>query len=57
MQIINKLNKKRFIKTKKEWKEMKYVLKSEANGMKVFILNCISEHLGFSFFKDTIVDM
>lgn len=36
---------------------MKYVLKSEANGMKVFILNCISEHLGFSFFKDTIVDM
>lgn len=57
MHIIDKLNKKRFIKTKKEWKEMKYVLKSEANGMKVFILNCVSEHLGFSFFKDTIVDM
>ena len=36
---------------------MKYVLKSEADGMKVFILYCISEHLCFSFFEDTIVDM
>lgn len=36
---------------------MKYVLKSEADGMKIFILYCISEHLCFSLFKDTIVDM
>lgn len=36
---------------------MKYVLKSEADGMKIFILYCISKHLCFSFFEDTIVDM
>lgn len=45
------------MKIKIKWKEMKYVLKSEADGMKVFILYCISEHLCFSFFKDTIINM
>ena len=45
------------MKIKMKWKEMKYVLKSEADGMKVFILYCISEHLCFSFFKDTIINM
>lgn len=36
---------------------MKYVLKSETDGMKIFILYCISEHLGFSFFQNTIIDV